>query len=490
MNTAQLESIGSKQNNNLDSAAVSVPPKVNQSQVARRSNWWIWLIIVFVVAGVGSLVYHLLGAAKSSAADSSKSRAVHDLPVVVAKVRHGNLEQYLVGLGNVTPLNTVTVKSRVDGAITKIWFKEGETVKKDQPLIDIDSRPYEAALQQAQGQLAKDNAAVESADWNVQQDTVALKDHAIAQQQLHTDTATRDQARGAVQIDNAAITNAKLNIAYSHITAPIDGTVGLRLVDEGNIIHASDTAGLVVITQLQPITVVFTVPEDNVEQVQRRIASGLPLAVDAYDRDLTRKLASGNVLAIDNQIDPSTGTVKIKALFDNKDNALYPSQFVNAQMLVNTISNAVLVPTAAVQQSPTSTFAYVVVSAATTSTDQSATAGGDIPPSRHLSAGADSKLATTSPEASRETRTVTMRQIVTGAAQAAVGPDTEDITVILSGLEPGEIVVTDGVDKLLEGTKVIPTFGTSAKAHAATRESATRPATTQPARARRSNRSE
>jgi len=417
---------------------------------APAGRWWVWLIVIPLIAIVFFVGYRIvsgLESAKTSGADTAKSRAAHDLPVVVARVRRGDLDQYLVGLGTVTPLNTVTVKSRVDGAITKIWFTEGQTVKVGDKLIDIDPAPYEAAMAQAQGQLQKDEAALEGANWNVQADEEAIKTKGISEQQLRTDTATRDSDAGAVAV------------------------VGLRLVDLGNIVHASDTTGLVVITQLQPITVVFTVAEDDIAQVQKRVASGLPLVVDAYDRDLVQKLAAGKVLAIDNQIDPTTGTVKIKAQFDNQDNALYPSQFVNARMLVNTITNAVLVPSAAIQHSPNSTFAYVVVPDPSTTTAPSAVADANAP--------------TTMPaKGSKESRIVTMRQVVTGPGQAAVGPDSEDTTVVVSGLKPGDIVVTDGVDKLQEGTKVIPTFADNSKGKSTTRPSTTMESTTQPTHGR------
>jgi len=441
---------------------------------APAGRWWVWLIVIPLIAIVFFVGYRIvsgLESAKTSGADTAKSRAAHDLPVVVARVRRGDLDQYLVGLGTVTPLNTVTVKSRVDGAITKIWFTEGQTVKVGDKLIDIDPAPYEAAMAQAQGQLQKDEAALEGANWNVQADEEAIKTKGISEQQLRTDTATRDSDAGAVALDKAAIQAAKVNLDYSHIVSPIDGVVGLRLVDLGNIVHASDTTGLVVITQLQPITVVFTVAEDDIAQVQKRVASGLPLVVDAYDRDLVQKLAAGKVLAIDNQIDPTTGTVKIKAQFDNQDNALYPSQFVNARMLVNTITNAVLVPSAAIQHSPNSTFAYVVVPDPSTTTAPSAVADANAP--------------TTMPaKGSKESRIVTMRQVVTGPGQAAVGPDSEDTTVVVSGLKPGDIVVTDGVDKLQEGTKVIPTFADNSKGKSTTRPSTTMESTTQPTHGR------
>jgi multidrug efflux system membrane fusion protein len=453
MKTAQADPTRMKEMAPPPAPSPAPAPASPASPTAHKNHWWVYLILALVVAGFGYFIYTRLESAKAAGGDFKKGPA-HDLPVVVAEVRKGDLNQYLVGLGTVTPLNTVTVKSRVDGAITAIHFVEGQRVKIGEPLIDIDPRPYEDALLQAKGQLLKDQAAEASADWSVQQDTIALKDNAIAQLQLHTDTATRDQARGAIEVDNAAIATAQLNITYSHITSPIDGVVGLRLVDLGNIVHAADTTGLVVLTQLQPITVVFTVAEDDIAQVQQRIANGQPIVVDAFDRDLVKKLATGKVIAVDNEIDPTTGTVKIKAQFDNKDNALYPSQFVNARMLVNTITDAVLVPSAAIQHSPSATFAYVLQDGKAGDKDQKSGSGGS-------GGGHAGHAAGGSGAGPKESRTVTIRDVVVGPSQPAVGADSEDTTVILSGLKPGDIVVTDGVDKLLEGTSVIPTFASS-----------------------------
>ncbi len=453
MNTAQVETSVKTEATPLK----ALPAPANASH--RRSRWWVWAILLVIVVAFGWLVSHLLADAKAGAsAEADKRKTPHDLPVVIATAARGDMEQYLIGLGTVTPLNTVTVKSRVDGAIMKVNFMEGQMVKAGDFLLQIDSRPYDAALKQAQGQLARDKATKDSADWNVQQDTIALKDHGISEQQLRTDTAARDNAAGAMEVDQAAIDSANLNLTYAHITAPISGRIGLRLVDEGNIVHASDTTGLAVITQLQPIAVVFNLPEDNIDQIQKQIARGQPMVVDAYDRDLTEKLATGTVLAIDNQIDPTTGTVKIKAQFDNKDGALYPSQFVNARLLVNTVRNAVIVPSAGIQHSPTSTFAYVVTP---DPVDPAA-------PATRPTRGAGIR------------GTVSLRDVSVGPTQAAVGSDGIDTTVILSGLEPGEIIVTDGVDKLQNGSKIIGRTMPAPVRHSATRPT-TMEATTQPA---------
>jgi multidrug efflux system membrane fusion protein len=336
-------------------------------------------------------------------------------------------------------------------------------VKTGDFLLQIDPGPYDAALAQAKGQLAKDVAAKDSADWNVKADQQAIKDKGITEQQLHTDLAAQASDAGAIAVDNANIKTAQLNVDYAHITSPIDGRIGLRMVDLGNIVHSSDTTGLAVITQLQPITVVFTLPEDNIQQVEQRLSNGQPLAVEAYDRDLTKKLATGKVLALDNQVDPTTGTVKIKALFDNKNNELFPSQFVNASMLVNTVHDAVLVPSAAIQHSPTSTFVYVVTPDPAAPADSNTAPKPSTQPGRGSGGGPPGIHGT-----------VSVRPVTEGPNQAAIGPDGEDTTVVETGLEPNEIVVTDGVDKLQDGLNVLARpAANAARSKATTRTSST-----------------
>jgi multidrug efflux system membrane fusion protein len=376
-----------------------------------RKRPWLWLLFVVIVAGGVYFLWPKSSGPKSSGTSSkgagggrSQDRAI---PVVGARATKGDIGVYLTGLGTVTPIYTVTVKSRVDGQLMEVHFKEGDLVHRGDPLLEIDTRPYAAQLMQAEGQLIKDQALIANAQVDLGRYQTLLTQNAVPEQQLATQKALVEQYEGAVKIDQGQINSAKLNLTYCHITAPIDGRIGLRLVDPGNIVHASDANGLLVITQIQPISVIFPLAEDNLPAVLKRTRAGVRLKVEAYDRASKEKLAAGSLATVDNQIDQSTGTVKLRATFDNGNIALFPNQFVNIQLLVEEKNGVTLLPTAALQLSGQRYYVWAVK--------------------------ADS--------------TATVRQITIGTIE---GNQAE----ITSGLSPGDVVVMTGVDKLLEGSKV------------------------------------
>ena len=367
-------------------------------------HWWILLLAICLVA-IGAYVFFIKG--QRRAAKENQNQLTRTVPVVAVEAKKTAFNVYISGLGSVTPHNTVTVKSRVDGQLMEVLFREGQIVSSGDLLAKIDPRPFEAQLIQAEGQMARDQALLKNAQLDLQRFRSLLERGAIPKQQADTQEALVHQYEGAVKADQGQIDNVKLQLVYCRITAPISGRVGLRLVDPGNIIHANDPNGLVVITQLQPIAVIFPIPEDSLPEVLARLRAGEHLPVEAYDREMRQKLAVGSLLTADNQIDPTTGTVRLKATFPNEKNELFPNQFVNARLLVDVRREAIVVPASAIQRGPQGTFVYVVKA------DQSATL-----------------------------RPVNVNEIQGGEAS------------IKTGLSPGELVVVDGQDRLREGTRV------------------------------------
>ena len=395
--------------------AAPAPPGRPTGKPKKRA--FIWVFFLLIIGGVTG--YAVWRASKPGLVPQTNQGgggrfgrgrggpATGPLPVVVAKARSGSVPIYLNGLGSVQAFFTVTVKSRVDGQLMKVNFKEGDFVKEGQVLCEIDPRPFEVMLEQAEGALAHDEALLENAKVDLTRYETLLAQDAIPKQQRDTEKALVAQYTGSIKQDQANIHNAKLQLLYSKVVAPITGRVGIRLVDPGNIVHASDANGMIVITQVQPISVLFTIPEDNLPSVVQKLRAGAHLPVDAYNRDNSKKLASGTLLTVDNQIDSTTGTSKLKATFENKNFELFPQQFVNVNLLVETLRNQVLVPTVAVQNGQQGTFVYVI--------DENHAA--------HL----------------RPVQVLTSDQ--TGAD-------------IKSGLQVGEMVAVDGADRLQDGAQV------------------------------------
>jgi multidrug efflux system membrane fusion protein len=395
----------------MDQVSPAASP-VTQSPKQRPSGRrWLWLPVL-VVLGVGAWYLWpkagaMLTPTPPADAKGGKKGGAAVVPVVAAKAWKGDIGVYITAISSVTPIYTVTIKSRVDGQLMSVHFKEGDLVHAGDLLVEIDPRPYQATLDQAEGQLVRDQAILANANVDLDRYTKLLAQNAIPEQQLATQKAIVAQYEGVVKTDQAMIESAKVNLEYCHITAPITGRIGLRLVDPGNIVHASDNNGLLVITQIQPISVIFTVAEDELPSVLRKLAAGEHLRADAYDRGDDARIATGTLATVDNQIDPTTGTLRLRANFDNSDNQLFPNQFVNIHLLLEEKHGVTLAPTAVIQRTTNSNYVYLV----------------------------------------KDDNTVTVRQIAKGVEE---GENTE----VTSGVSPGDTLVMTGVDKLTEGTRV------------------------------------
>jgi membrane fusion protein, multidrug efflux system len=382
----------------------------------RPRRGMLWLLLILAAGGGGAWWWWSgkpAGGDAASAVPTARKKfdpASRPVPVQIAKARTQSLDIHLSGLGTVTPRNVVAVKSRVDGELVKVNFTEGQLVEKGELLAMIDPRPFQVQFTQAEGQLMRDKALLKNAELDLARYRKLLAEDSIASQQVDTQVSLVEQYRGTVESDRGQLDNARLQLAYCRVVAPIAGRVGLRLVDAGNIVHASDSTGIVTITQVSPTTVVFTLPEDELPKVVRQLRASRNLVAEAWDRAGRQKLATGTLLTIDNQIDTTTGTVKLKAEFANEDATLFPNQFVNVQLLVDTRVNAVVVPTAAIQRGTQGAFVYLM----------------------------------------NDDRTVAVRPV-------KMGPTEGETTIVESGLTPGDTVVSDGADKLREGAKVEPT---------------------------------
>jgi membrane fusion protein, multidrug efflux system len=372
----------------------------------KRRHLWVWIVLILLaIVAVAGYRMHAKSVAAAKSKDQSTPTAVS---VGVTPVQKRDVPYYVTGLGSVTAFNTVTLHTRVDGQIMRVYFREGQFVHAGDVLLEIDPRPFQVALDQAEGQLAKDTASQNDAKVDLGRYQTLWQEGVLARQQVDTQQATVGQYVGAIQSDQAQINSAKLNLTYCRITSPINGRVGLRLVDSGNIVHAADANGMLVITQVQPIAVDFTLPEDILTQVVSQMKKG-QLVVGAYSRDDNTKLAEGKLLTLDNQIDQTTGTIKLKSQFSNSDLSLWPNEFVNARLFLSDRKNALVVPSAAIQTGAQGPFVYVV--------------------------GGDNKAQ--------------VRQIQVDFAEG-------NISVIRQGLKDGEQIVVDGAEKLESGASVTP----------------------------------
>jgi membrane fusion protein, multidrug efflux system len=394
---------------------MTVAQEANEDDMPSRTRaavwhrrWWIGLLTVCLLA-IGAYVFLIRGGeAPSRAAAPGPNRAAPAVTVVAAPARVRDMGVYLTGLGSVTPLNTVTVHTQVNGQLMSVRFREGQLVRQGDLLAEIDPRPLQAQLAQFEGQRARDQALLDNARVDLQRFRVLWSQNSIAKQMLDTQESLVHQDEGAVKMDQGLVEGVKVQLVYTRITSPISGRVGLRLVDPGNFVQTTDTTGIVVITQLQPITVVFTIPEDNIPSVLDKLNAGADLPVEAYDRAEQRKLSAGSLLTLDNEIDQTTGTVRLKAVFPNTDNHLFPNQFVNARLQLDVKHGATVVPAVAIQRSPRGPFVYVVKS------DQ----------------------------------TVEARPVTVGVT------DGDDVSIDM-GLTIGEPVVVDGADRLRDGSPVV-----------------------------------
>ena len=399
-----------------DGAKVVPPPRL-------RRRWGIVLLVVCVIVIGGA--YLFFSWTRSGSGKKAQGPVAPTVPVIAVEAKRTGFNVYISGLGSVTPLNTVTVRTRVDGQLMEVLYREGQIVNNGELLAKIDPRPFEVQLTQAEGQMVRDVAQLKNAQLDLERYRVLWQQDSVSKQQLDTQEALVRQLEGAIKTDQGQIDSAKLNLVYCQITSPVSGRIGLRLVDPGNIVHVADTNGLVVITQLQPITVIFPIPEDNLPQVLARLKTGEHLPVEAYDREMKQKLAVGSLLTVDNQIDPATGTVRLKAIFPNEKNELFPNQFVNARLLVEVKREVIVIPSSAIQRGPQGTFVYVV----------------------------------------KADRTATVRPVTVGEIQGGEAS-------INTGLSPEELVVVDGQDRLREGTTVDlrPQSGGSAKSNSSQQE--------------------
>jgi multidrug efflux system membrane fusion protein len=391
-------------------------PTMPLQPASGKKHRWAWFVVALVIILAAGGIFFLRHRGQSPSETHSTQGHGGSGPATImvstATAQSGNIGIYVNALGVVTPLNTVSVKSRVDGQLVKVNYQEGQLVHAGDPLVEIDPGPYQAAVDQAAAKKNQDQAQLNLQQVELKREAALIAAKIDSQDAYDQVAAQVKELEAAVKSDEAAVESARVQLAYCHIAAPISGRVGLRLVDAGNIVHASDTNPLLVITELQPITVIFNVAEDDLPRIQKQLRQGKPLVVDAFDRDQQNKLATGTLETMDNQIDPTTGMVKFRAIFTNDDESLFPNQFVNARLLVNTLTGATLLPNTAIQRNADSAFVYLL-----------------------------------NPDQTNELKTITMQIITVNTTDGTVSA--------VEGIDPGKVVVADNFNKLTDGAKVI-----------------------------------
>jgi multidrug efflux system membrane fusion protein len=446
------------------------PSRVTEPEEPKGSPFRKWIVILVILAVVGAAVWKIHANSTEQKVSNGRQAAAGDrpIPVQVASVEQKTMPIYLTALGTVTAYNTVTVKTRVDGQLVLVPVREGQAVRKGQLLAEIDPAPYAAALAQAEGTLVKDQAMAANAQAEAQRYTALANLGVVSKESQQLQVSGAGQAEGSIAADQAAIQAAKVNLEYTKITSPIDGVVGLRQVDPGNIVHAADATGLLVVTQLQPIAVIFTLPEDQLPQVVGLAKAGKTLTVEAYDRSNTTHLATGKLLTLDNQIDTTTGTVKVKAVFDNTDGSLFPNQFVNIRLILQDRPDAIVVPAAAIQSGSQGTFVFQV-KAGQPPADGSSPGGGSGAAGgaggggrrRNGTGGVASGAAAGGTAAGAGADAGAQDAAPAKPFYVVAQPVKVDLTegtqvILASGVTAGDQVVIDGQEKLKANSRVIP----------------------------------
>jgi multidrug efflux system membrane fusion protein len=429
--------------------ALPAPQKPVSGSKARK-----WIILLAILLAVAAVVWIIHRNGQKQAAQSQKMEAAANrpTPVQTQAVRQRTMPIYLTALGTVTAYNTVTIKTRVDGQLLRVNVREGQAVRKGQLLVEIDPGPYQAALAQAEGQLTKDQANARNADAEAARYTALYQAGVVSKESQQTQLSTAGQATGTIQADQAAIQAARVNLAYTRISSPIDGVVGLRQVDPGNIVHAADATGLLVVTQIHPIAVIFTLPEDVLPRVLQRTRAGQKLVVDAFDRSDSTHLATGSLLTVDNQIDVTTGTDKVKAVFDNHEGMLFPNQFVNIRLILEQQQNAIVVPSVAIQNGTQGNFVYVVKQGEPPADKQDNAETGGAAGAKGTGGGTHGAAAGQQPTERQQggpsyyVEAVPVKVNLTEGAQV----------VLAGGVKQGDQIVVDGQEKLKDGSRVIP----------------------------------